>query len=357
MESKDAHYIEIGGRRIGPGYPTYIVAEMSANHNQDYDQAVKILKAAKNAGADAVKLQTYTADTLTIDCDNEYFQIKGTLWDGRTLHGLYSEAFMPWEWQPKLKVVADELGIDLFSAPFDSTAVEFLEAMDVPAFKVASFENVDIPLIRQMALTGKPIIMSTGMASLSEIDEAVATVRQAGGQNLALLKCTSAYPAPPEEMNLRSIKHLAEAFQVPSGLSDHTLGTAVPIAAVALGACIVEKHFTLSRDVPGPDSEFSLEPDELKHLINSVRIVEKAIGKVQFGVGEHESLSLGFRRSLFVVEDVASGGIFTSENVRSIRPGYGLHTRHIDDVIGRRAAKDVQRGTPLSWDLIGGYVK
>ena len=315
MESKDAHYIEIGGRRIGPGYPTYIVAEMSANHNQDYDQAVKILTAAKNAGADAVKLQTYTADTLTIDCDNEYFQIKGTLWDGRTLHGLYSEAFMPWEWQPKLKVVADELGIDLFSAPFDSTAIEFLEAMDVPAFKVASFENVDIPLIRQMALTGKPIIMSTGMASLAEIDEAVATVRQAGGQNLALLKCTSAYPAPPEEMNLRSIKHLAEAFQVPSGLSDHTLGTAVPIAAVALGACIVEKHFTLSRSDGGEDAAFSIEPDELRTLVIESKRAWLSLGELKYGPSPSENSMQRFRQSLFAAHDIKKGTVVARCNI------------------------------------------
>ena len=353
MTSENIPHIEIAGRPIGPGHPTYIVAEMSANHNHDYGQAVKIIEAAKEAGADAVKLQTYTADTLTIACDNEHFRIKGTLWDGRTLHDLYSEAYMPWEWQPKLQSVAAKLGIHLFSSPFDETAVDFLEAMNAPAFKVASFENVDLTLLRRIARTGKPIIMSTGMASLAEIDEAVRTIRQTGAAELALLKCTSAYPAPPSEMNLLAIPHLAEAFDVPAGLSDHSLGTAVPIAAVSLGACIVEKHFTLSRSVDGPDSAFSLEPHEMKTVVDSIRTVEQALGKIQYGPGEHEAGSLPFRRSLFVVKDMTAGESFTNENVRSIRPGYGLHTRHLDDVIGRKAGMDIARGTPLSWDMVG----
>ena len=273
-------YIEINARRIGPGYPTYIVAEMSANHNQSFEQAIKIVEAAKQAGADAIKIQTYTPDTITIDCDNEYFRVKGTLWDGRTLYDLYSEAYTPWDWQPKLLEIATTLGLDLFSSPFDATAVDFLEAMRVPVYKVASFENVDIPLLRTIARTGKPVIMSTGMATLAEIDEAVQTLRAAGTEQLALLKCTSAYPSLPEEMNLRTIPHLAEAFGLPVGLSDHTLGTAVPVAAVALGACIVEKHFTLSRAEAGPDSAFSLEPHEFKAMVEAVRTAEKAIGVV-----------------------------------------------------------------------------
>jgi len=346
-------YIQIGNRQIGPGCPVYAVAEMSANHNQDFDQAVKILHAAKEAGADAVKLQTYTPDTITIDCDNEYFQIKqGTLWDGKTLYQLYKEAYMPWEWQPKLKEIADEIGIDLFSTAFDPTAVDFLEEMGVPVHKVASFEIVDIPLIEKMASTGKPLIISTGMATLSEIEEAVQAARKAGATEIALLKCTSAYPAPPEEMNLRTIPHLAEAFGVPVGLSDHTLGIAVPVAAVALGARIVEKHFTLSRDIPGPDSAFSLEPHEFKEMVEAIRTVEKALGEVSYEVTEHESASRLFRRSLFVVKDMKTGEVFTEENVRSIRPGYGLHTRYIDMVMGRRAARDISRGTPLTWDFI-----
>ena len=345
--------IEINGRRIGPGYPVYIVAEMSANHNQEYKQACDIIRAAKKAGADAVKLQTYTADTLTIDCDTEHFRIKDMLWDGRSLYDLYGEAHTPWEWQPKLKVLADELGIDLFSSPFDHTAVEFLQAMDVPAYKVASFENVDLPLLRRIAQTGRPVIMSTGMATLSEIDEAVQTLWQSGCDQLAILKCTSAYPAPPEEVNLRTIPHLREAFGTPVGLSDHTLGTAVPTAAVALGASIVEKHFTLSRSIPGPDSAFSLEPHELESMVKSIRTIEKALGEVRYGVTKEEAKGRVYRRSLFVVVDVKEGEHLTRENVRSIRPGHGLHTRYLEEVIGHRASRDISRGTPLSWDLLG----
>jgi pseudaminic acid synthase len=344
--------IEIGGRKIGPGHPTYIIAEMSANHNQDFEQAVIILEAAKVAGADAIKLQTYTADTLTIDCDNEYFRIKGTLWNGRTLYELYGEASTPWEWQPRLKELAERLGLDLFSTPFDQGAINFLEQMQVPAHKIASFECVDLPLLEKIAQTRKPIIMSTGMATLAEIDEAVRTLRLAGGNQLALLKCTSAYPASPEEMNLRTIPHLAEEFGLPVGLSDHTLGIAVPVAAVALGACIIEKHFTLSRDVPGPDSAFSLEPNEFKAMVDAVRTVEKALGAVHYGVSESESGSRVFRRSLFVVQDVKAGETLTLENVRSIRPGHGLPPKHLRDVVGKRATRDVKRGTPLDWGLI-----
>ncbi len=347
-------HIKIDSRFVGPGYPTYVIAEMSANHNQDFDQAVEIIGAAKEAGADAVKLQTYTPDTMTIDCDNEYFQIRGTLWDGRTLYDLYGQAYTPWDWQPRLKEVANELGLDLFSTPFDETAVDFLEAMNVPAYKIASFENVDLPLLRRIAQTGKPIIMSTGMATLAEIDEAVRTLREAGNSQLALLKCTSAYPAPPEEINLRTIPHLAEAFSVPVGLSDHTLGMAIPAAAVALGACIIEKHFTLSRAMPGPDSAFSLEPHEFKRMVEAVRATEKALGTVRYGVSEHEAESRTFRRSLFVVRTMQAGEIFTAENVRSIRPGYGLHTRYLKDILGKRASRRIQRGTPLTWDMVSG---
>ena len=343
-------YIEINGRRIGPGCPTYIVAEMSANHNQDFDQAIRIVEAAKEAGIDAIKLQTYTPDTLTIDCDKEYFRIEGTIWEGRNLYDLYGEAYTPWEWQPKLKEIANGLGLDLFSTPFDHTAVDFLEQMDIPVYKIASFEIVDLPLLRRVAQTGKPIIMSTGMAMPTEIDEAVDTIRKAGGNQLALLKCNSAYPAPPEEMNLRTIPHLAEAFNIPIGLSDHTLGIAVPVVAVSLGACIVEKHFTLSRTVAGPDSAFSLVPHELKAMVEAVRTAEKALGAVYYGVCEHEVENHVFRRSLFVVQDMKAGEVFTAENVRSIRPGCGLHTRYLDEIIGRCASQDIERGTPLSWD-------
>ena len=345
--------IEINGRRIGTGYPTYIVAEMSANHSHDFDQAVKIMEAAKESGADAIKLQTYTPDTMTINCDNEYFRIKGTMWNGRNLYELYGEAHTPWDWQPKLKEIAHQIGIDLFSTPFDNTAVDFLETMNVPAHKIASFEVVDLPLLRRIAQTGKPLIMSTGMATQDEVKEAVDTIRAAGGSQLALLKCTSAYPAPPEEMHLRTIPHMAETFHVPVGLSDHTMETAVPAAAVALGACIIEKHFTLTRAQPGPDSAFSLEPHEFKVMVEAVRGVEKALGNVHYGANEQESKSRVFRRSLFVVEDVRAGEILTTANVRSIRPGFGMHTRHLDEILGQRASRDIPRGTPFTWDLVG----
>jgi len=346
--------IEISGRHIGPGNPTYMVAEMSANHNQDLDQAVQIIRAAKEAGADAIKLQTYTPDTITLNCHTEHFRIKGTMWEGRNLYELYSKAYTPWEWQPKLKQVADELGLDCFSTPFDFTAVDFLEKMDVPAHKIASFELVDLPLIRRVACTGKPVIISTGMASLAEIEEAVHAFRDAGGKHLVLLKCTSAYPSPPEEMNLRTIPHLAGAFGVPVGLSDHTLGIAVPVAAVALGACVIEKHFTLSRAAGGPDAAFSLEASEFKAMVEAVRAAEKALGRVSYEVTEKEKASCVFRRSLFVVEEMKAGEVFTEENVRSIRPGHGLHTRYLAEIIGRQASRDVARGTPLSWTDVAG---
>jgi pseudaminic acid synthase len=348
-----AEHVTIGSRSVGIGQPTYVIAELSANHNQKFDQAVKIIAAAKDAGADAVKLQTYTADTITIQSDKEYFRVGGgTLWDGRSLHDLYSEAYTPWEWQPRLKQVANDLGLDLFSTPFDATAVDFLEEMNVPAHKVASFEIVDIPLIQKIARTGKPMIMSTGMASLDEIDEAVKAARAAGATQIALLKCTSAYPAAPEEMNLRTIPELSRRFGVPAGLSDHTMGVAVPVAAVALGACIIEKHLTLSRSEPGPDSAFSLEPHEFKAMVDSVRVAEKALGEVRFGCSPKEASSKAFRRSLFVVRDVKRGEPFTAENLRSIRPGHGLHTRHMSEVLGQRARRDIECGTPLSWDLV-----
>ncbi len=346
--------IMINCRSIEPGSKTYIIAELSANHNQSFEQAVSLVKAAKKAGTDAVKLQTYTPDTITIRSNSPLFSHdEGSLWAGKSLYDLYSEAYMPWEWYPKLKDAAKDLNMDLFSTAFDPTAVDFLEKMDVPVHKVASFEIVDIPLIEKMASTGKPLIISTGMATLGEIEEAVQAARKSGAEEIALLKCTSAYPAPPEEMNLRTIPHLAEAFGLPVGLSDHTLGIEVPIAAVACGACIVEKHFTLSRSVPGPDSAFSLEPQEFKAMVRAIRVAEKALGKVHYGVGEKEAKSRAFRRSLFVVRDVKAGEIFTEENVRSIRPGYGLHPRHLNQILGCHATADVERGTPLKWDMIG----
>ncbi|MFC1964857.1 pseudaminic acid synthase [Chloroflexota bacterium] len=345
----DADYIEINSRKIGSGFPVYIVAELSANHRQQFDEAVKLIEAAKDAGADAVKLQTYTPDTMTIQCDAPQFRISGgTLWDGKTLYDLYGEACTPWEWQPKLKMVAADLRIDLFSTPFDETAVDFLEVMGVPAYKVASFEVVDIPLIEYIASKGKPMIMSIGMANLEEIGDAVQVTRSAGTQ-IALLKCTSAYPASVKEMNLLAIPHLAERFGVPVGLSDHTLETTLLAAAVALGACIVEKHFTLSRNTSGPDSAFSLEPTEFKEMVATIRSAEKALGKAYYGISETEAKSRIFRRSLFVVRNMKTGDTFTEENVRSIRPGYGLAPKHLRDVLGQQASQDIKRGTPLSW--------
>ncbi len=345
--------LTIGRRTVGHGNPVYTIAELSANHNQDFEKAVCIIEAAKNAGADAVKLQTYTPDTITLRSNNEQFRISGgTLWDGRNLYELYGEAYTPWDWQPRLKKVANDLGLDLFSSPFDITAVDFLEEMNVPAYKLASLELVDLPLIEKMARTGKPLIMSTGMATVEEIEEAVRIARAAGATQIALLKCTSAYPAPPEEMNLRTIPELTRRFNVPVGLSDHTMGIAAPVAAVALGACIIEKHLTLSRSDPGPDSAFSLEPHEFKAMVDAVHVAEKALGEIHFGVSPKEASIIVYRRSLFVVQDMKQGEPFTTENVRSIRPGHGLHTRHLSEVLGQHAARDIDRGTPLSWDLV-----
>ncbi|WP_145119673.1 pseudaminic acid synthase [Rosistilla oblonga] len=338
----------LNSRDIAPGLSTYLIAELSANHGGSLDQALDVVRAMKDAGADAVKLQTYTADTLTIDSDRPEFRVgEGTLWQGRTLHDLYQEAHTPWEWHSALFQLARDLGMDCFSTPFDKTSVDFLETLDPPCYKIASFELIDLPLIQYVASKGRPIIMSTGMGTLAEIAEAVDVVKQAGVP-LALLKCTSAYPSPPESMNLRTIPHLAEAFDVPTGLSDHTLGISVPVAAVSLGACIIEKHVTLSRSQPGPDSAFSLEPAEFRQLVDSVRTTEKAIGTVNYQLTDKEQSSKVFRRSLFVVNDVAPGEPFTRQNVRSIRPGYGLAPKHLERVLKRKAATAIGRGTPLS---------
>jgi N-acetylneuraminate synthase len=346
-------HIKIGDRLIGSGEPAYVIAEISANHNQDFERAVRIIQAAKAAGANAVKLQTYTPDTITIASERAEFRVRGgTIWDGRNLHDLYAEAYTPWEWQPKLQKVAEDLGMDLFSSAFDASAVDFLEGMNVPAHKLASFELVDIPLIRKMARTGKPLIMSTGMARVEEIEEALENARAAGAGQIALLKCTSAYPAPAEEMNLRTIPEMLGRFEVPVGLSDHTIGIAAPVVAVALGACILEKHLTLSRSELGPDSAFSLEPNEFKSMVEAVRTAEKALGHVHFGLSPNETASRAHRRSLFVVEEVKEGESFTGANVRSIRPGHGLHTRHLEEVLGKRATRHIERGTPLSWELV-----
>lgn len=330
----------------------YLVAELSANHNGSLERAEALVRAAAEAGADAVKLQTYTADTMTVDSDARPFRIEGTQWAGRTLYDLYREAAMPWEWQPRLMALAKGLGLECFSTPFDDTAVDFLETLDPPCHKIASFEIVDIPLLKKIAGTGRPVLLSTGMATLAEIDEAVRTLRQNGSGDLCLLKCTSAYPASPAEANLLTIPHLARTFHCPAGLSDHTTGGAVAVAAVALGARVVEKHFTLSRADGGPDASFSMEPDEFASMARDLRMVEQALGAVSYERTPKEWESLVFRRSLFVVRPMRAGERFRPDNVRSIRPSGGLPPRCLEDILGRRAGRPIAAGTPLSWDLL-----
>lgn len=343
--------IQIKDRIIGKGYPAYIIAEMSANHAGDLDLAKEIIREAKKSGADCVKLQTYTADTLTIDCDNSYFKIEDGTWQGENLYQLYQKAYTPWEWQKELKEEADRIGIDIFSTPFDKSAVDFLEQIDMEFYKIASFEVVDIPLIRYIASKGKPIIMSTGMASLGEIEDAVREIRSQGNEQIALLKCSSAYPAITENMNLKTLVNMAETFQVPTGLSDHSMGSLGAVTAVTLGANIIEKHFCLSRKIDNPDSSFSMEPEEFKQMVEDIRMAEQAIGTVRYGVSEQEQENVKFRRSLFVVKDIKKGEKLTQENVRSIRPGYGMAPKHYDDVLGKCANRDIKRGTPLQYDL------
>ncbi|HQK83201.1 MAG TPA: pseudaminic acid synthase [Atribacter sp.] len=334
--------------------PVFIIAEMSGNHNQSLEKALEIVDAAAEAGAQAIKLQTYTADTMTLDIDDAEFQItdEKSPWKGQSLFNLYQQAYTPWEWHEPIMERAKKLGLVCFSSPFDKTAVDFLESLNVPAYKIASFEIIDLPLIRYIAKQGKPIILSTGMATLAEIDDAVRTIRAIGKNDIALLKCTSAYPAPMEEMNLRTIPHLAKAFRVPVGLSDHTLSVATSVAAVALGARIIEKHITLTREYPGPDSVFSLEPHEFKKMVEVVRETEKALGRVCYEMSECEKTSRVFRRSLYVTKDIGAGEEFSEENVRSIRPGYGLPPKYLDFVLGRKAKRNIKKGTPLNWDLI-----
>ncbi len=342
--------LEINQRMIGNGNPVYIIAEMSANHGGDLSRAVEIIRAAKNAGADAIKLQTYTADTITLKCNNEYFQIQqGTIWDGRVLHELYEEAHTPWEWHPELKKVADEVGLDFFSSPFDETAVDFLETLEVPAYKVASFEINDIGLLKKIGATGKPVIFSTGMASGREIELAIKTLRDAGTDQVAMLKCTSAYPAEPADMNLATIVDMNERYQIPVGLSDHSMGIEVPVVSVALGATIIEKHLTLDRKYETADSSFSLEPYEFAEMVKAVRRATAAVGEVTYGACSADQNNRRFRRSLFVVNDVQPGEKLTKENVRSIRPGDGLEPIHLQAVLGRVVSEPIERGTPLQW--------
>lgn len=345
--------MHIGSTPVGGEHPAYIIAEMSANHRGDIAVARELVTAIAATGANAVKVQTFTADTITIDHEGEPFRIDaGTVWDGRTLHDLYAEAAMPWDWQRELNDLAQQHGLTFFSSPFDPKAVQFLESLDVPAYKIASAELVDVGLIQKVAATGKPIILSTGMATLDEIEEAVAAARAGGATEIALLKCTSAYPAPAAEMNLATIPDMRQRFGVPVGLSDHTVGIGVAIAAVTLGASIIEKHVTLRREDGGPDSGFSLEPDEFREMVEMIRLAEAARGTVSYVPTAHEVASRALRRSLFVVADVRAGDVLTEENVRSIRPGHGLHTRHLPEVLGRRASRDLKRGEPLAWDLI-----
>jgi len=329
-----------------------VFAEVSANHNQSFDTAVELINKAKECGADAVKFQAYTPETLTIDCDNEYFQIEHPEWGGQTLYELYKKAYTPWEWLGKLKKVADEVGIIFLCTAFDKTSVDLLEGLDICAHKISSFELVDLPLIEYVAKTGKPLIMSTGMADLSEIAEAVDTARKAGAEEISLLKCVSSYPANPEDMNLRTIPDMKERFGCPVGFSDHSMGIGASVCAVALGAAIIEKHFTLSRKIETPDSFFSIEPQELKQLVENIRIAEKALGKVHYGLTEDERESRTFRRSLFVVEDVKKGEVFTNSNIKSIRPANGLSPKHITEVLGKASVENIRKGTPLNWDLI-----
>jgi N-acetylneuraminate synthase len=347
-----ARPITIDGRQVGAGRPPLIVAELSANHGGSLERALAVMQAAKAAGADAVKLQTYTPDTMTIDHDGPDFRITGGLWDGRRLYELYQEAYTPWDWHEALFAKGRDLGITVFSTPFDESAVDLLERLSAPAYKIASFEMIDLPLIRRVAMTGKPTIMSTGMASLQEIREAVETFRAAGGNDVVLLHCVSAYPAPAEASNLRRIPNLAAEFDVPVGLSDHTLGIEVSITSVALGAAVIEKHFTLRRADGGPDSAFSLEPEDLAALVRGARTAFEALGTGTEARAEVEKATMAFRRSIYVVRDIAAGGTFTTNNVRIIRPGYGLAPRHLPDVLGRRARRELPRGTALLWDAV-----
>ena len=345
--------IKIGDRYIGEGHPAMIVAELSGNHNGEFLKALQIVHAAAEAGADAIKLQTYTADTITIDCSKPCFRtFDNSLWAGRTLHDLYMEAYTPWEWQPKLKEEAEKLGMLCFSSPFDPTSVDFLEKMDVPAYKIASYEINDIPLIRKIARLHKPIIFATGVAFKEDIDRALTVCREEGNDDVILLKCVSAYPTPYDQVNLNMMKTLADEFKCVVGLSDHTMGSTVPIGSIALGAKMIEKHMTFDRGEGGVDSAFSMEPDEFAAMVKDVRILEKALGSSEYKLTDKQKEEHKLSRSLFIVKDVKAGEVLTEENVRSIRPGIGMHTMHYEEVLGRKALKDIEKGTPLDWDLI-----
>ena len=348
--------IKIGNRFIGEGHPAYIIAEMSANHAGSIERAKEIIREAKRCGADCVKIQTYTPDTLTIDCHNPYFQIESGTWEGENLYGLYGKAYTPWEWHKELKEEADRVGIDFLSTPFDNTAVDFLEELGMQFYKIASFEMIDLPLLSYVAATGKPIIMSTGMATLAEMEEAVETIYAKGNHNLALLKCSSAYPADPADMHLKTIADMREKFDLPIGLSDHSMGSMSAVTAVALGASIIEKHFCISREIENPDASFSMTPDEFGQMVEDIRRTESALGKAMYGASKQEEGSLIFRRSVFVTKDMKEGETFTEENIRVIRPGYGLHPREYAFALGRKSLGNLRRGMPLTADDISDYL-
>lgn len=345
--------MKIGNRNIGGDNPCFIIAELSANHNGDLNVAIETIRAAKRTGVDAIKLQTYTPDTLTIDCNNKHFKIEGgTLWDGKTLYELYGEAYTPWEWHKQLFDVAAEEGLICFSSPFDFSAVDFLEELNVPAYKIASFEIQDIPLIEYAASKGKPIIMSTGIAEEADIKLAVDACRRVGNNDIILLKCTSSYPAPLELANLNTIPDLKERFNVEVGFSDHTYGSLAPVIATTLGATVIEKHFILDKSIGGPDADFSLDVEEFTELVDKVRDTEKILGKVSYEISEKVKNNRKFARSLFVVQDVKEGDVITKENVRSIRPGYGLHPKYYNEIMGKKVNENLKRGTPLSFKNI-----
>ena len=347
--------ININGRMVGDGHPAYIIAEMSANHAGSMERALELIHVAKESGADCVKIQTYTPDTMTIDCGNEYFHIGKGTWEGENLYSLYRKAYTPWEWQAQLRDEAARVGIDFLSTAFDRTSVDFLEELGVRFYKIASFELVDIPLLEYIASRNKPVILSTGMGTIEEITEAVNAIYSTGNRQLALMKCSSAYPAKSEEMNLATIRDLRARFDIPVGLSDHSMGAFSAATAVAMGACIVEKHFCISRAIENPDSVFSMEPDEFADMVRQVREVEKAMGTVSYGVTAQEESNSCFRRSLFVVQDIAAGEKLTPDNIRSIRPAYGLKPKYYRDVLGRTAKCDLRRGTPLTPEVIDGF--
>lgn len=345
--------ITLGNRKVGEANPAFIIAEMSANHAGSLNYAKEIIHAAKESGADCIKIQTYTADTLTIDCHNSYFQIEEGTWKGENLYGLYGKAYTPWEWQAELKEEAEKVGIAFFSTPFDKSAVDFLEDMGMEFYKIASFEMVDIPLLEYTASKGKPMIVSTGMGTVEEIEDVKRAVYGQGNEQLILLKCSSAYPANPAEMNLRTILDMKERFDVPVGLSDHSLGSMSAVTAVAMGASVIEKHFCISREIENPDASFSMTPNEFKNMVEDIRMTEAALGTVAYGPAKQEEGSIVFRRSLFAVKDIKAGECFSEENIRSIRPGYGIKPKHYHEILGKKATQDIKRGQPLNFEMIG----